>query len=114
MALKTKPSPRLWGYAALYFGPSLLAFQRFNAASLRGATPAAYRWAAPLVELLFRCSCWPRCSRRSGSSGAAMCYRSRRAAGSMLCAGANKPLIRLIDMSNGFASIPLLFPAAVW
>ncbi len=53
VALKAKPSPRMWGYAALYFGHSLLAFQHFNAAYLRGATPAAYRWAAPLVELLF-------------------------------------------------------------
>jgi ceramide glucosyltransferase len=53
IALKAKPSPRLWAYAVLYFGHSLLAFQHFDAAYLRRATPAAYRWATPLVELLF-------------------------------------------------------------
>jgi len=53
IALKIKPSRRLWAYVVLYFGHSALAFRHFNAAYLRSATPARYLWAAPLVELLF-------------------------------------------------------------
>jgi ceramide glucosyltransferase len=53
IALKARPSPSLWAYTALYFGHSALAFQHFNTAYLRQATPAAYSWAAPLIELLF-------------------------------------------------------------
>lgn len=53
IALKLKPSPRLWAYAALYFGHSVLAFNHLNTAYLRRATPEIYCWAAPLIELLF-------------------------------------------------------------
>jgi ceramide glucosyltransferase len=53
VALKARPSPRLWGYTALYFGHSVLAFHHFNTAYLRRAAPAASSWAAPLIELLF-------------------------------------------------------------
>ncbi|HET9225010.1 MAG TPA: glycosyltransferase [Roseiflexaceae bacterium] len=53
VALKLKPSARLWAYVAIYFGHSALAFRQIDAAYLRRATPARYRWLAPLVELLF-------------------------------------------------------------
>jgi ceramide glucosyltransferase len=52
-ALKIKPSARLWAYCLIYFGHSALAFRQIDAAYLRRATPPRYRWAAPLVELLF-------------------------------------------------------------
>jgi ceramide glucosyltransferase len=53
LALKIKPSARLWAYCLIYFGHSALAFRQIDAAYLRRVTPARYRWAAPVVELLF-------------------------------------------------------------
>lgn len=53
LRLLARRSPQLWGYAGLYFGHSLLAFADLNAHYLQDVTPARYRWAAPLVEILF-------------------------------------------------------------
>lgn len=52
VALALKPSPRLWAYALLYYGHSVLAFRHFNSAYLRQATPAHLQWAVPVLESL--------------------------------------------------------------
>ena len=51
--LAASPSPAALGYAAIYFGHSLLTFQRINRAYLNSATPAHYVALVPLVEILF-------------------------------------------------------------
>lgn len=45
--------PARWAYALIYFGHSALAFRQINRDYLRGATPARYAWAAPLIEIIF-------------------------------------------------------------
>ena len=47
------PALSLGAYAALYFGHSLWAYRRIDADYLGRATPAAWAWAVPLVEIIF-------------------------------------------------------------